>query len=438
MSISTEIAKHWIESIGSIPTRSMLLAFEGAHEKYGYTSDYSLILSILKNNPYIVPSDISDYVVELLEYSRSDSAQRTAKLRQGNRAPHGATSNAIRPALGKYFQEKNHGIHQYNNGDDCNLELIRDWMTEMGHISKDLFVLGHADYLRLIGRSIDGMPNKIFQRNPNSFYLPSFIDGVGKGGKNSKKNFSKFFKKLSRKSYLSNIEEPSHQDMVIFLSDNKIRIRPAGLVQEASWHVSRDSNLAHGTIHNILTKESPVHRGDDPIEELEDLMNSVSAKEAEFQLFFERNPKFLLGTDYRKLVSQPMLVREDEENLIPDFIMIPQNFAKPQVLDLKLSDINIARHTANRQGFLQSVMSARDQLLEYRNYFSSKSTAEEAKKRFGCDIYLPKICVVIGRDTSFADEYERRKIESRVSDIDVFTYDDILNRAKQCRTIGLL
>ena len=226
--------------------------------------------------------------------------------------------------------------------------------------------------------------------------------------------------------------------MVLMLTGDRIRIRPASFIQEARWDLAKNGSAVFGSIHNLLTTESPVHAGVDPIEELEALLNTRSASEADFQKFFERHPKMLLGTDYSKAVSQPVLVREDESNLIPDFIMVPHSFARPTILDLKLPSASLARHKTNREGFLQAVMEARDQLLEYRNYFSSKSAAEVAREKFGCELYLPRIAVVIGRSSSFVDEYERRKIESRVSDIDVITYDDILKRALQCRQIGLL
>ena len=117
---------------------------------------------------------------------------------------------------------------------------------------------------------------------------------------------------------------------------------------------------------------------------------------------------------------------------------MPHNFAKPKVLDLKLPISSLVRHKINRQGFLQDVMEARDQLLEYKNYFSSREVAERAKEEYGCYLYLPKIAVVIGRCTSFYDEYERRKVESRLPDIEVVTYDDIYAKALQCREIGLI
>ena len=180
------------------------MAFEGAHEKYGYTSDYSLILSILKNNPYIVPEDISEYVVELFAAANSDSAKRAAIKDKEKRNPLAATTNGIQPVLDKYYQEKMQGIHQYNNGEVYNLDLVQDWITKTGKSTEVLFILGHTDYLRLIGRSIEKIPNKLFQKRSGLFYMPSLIESMGRQSKHTKKELSKFFKRLSRQSYLTN------------------------------------------------------------------------------------------------------------------------------------------------------------------------------------------------------------------------------------------
>lgn len=444
-SISDHIGRLWLDSTHTVPTRALQLAFERANDTFQQVDDFSIVLSILKNNPATVPPELVNQIEEI---SKLTSGNKTKVVSARNAARgYSQTIDPFRSVLPKYLQEKSHGLHQYASASDCSLELVTGWVESRRNdpatmryaISKELEIvaLGHVDYLRLTARAIENMPTRLWQAG---FSRGGSTLGAALGMRRNldQKSVGKLFKKLSTRAHLNGASIPEHQDMVLMLSGDRICVRPASFTQEAEWAVSRNGGRAYGSVHNLLKEESPVHFGFDPLEEFEVLMNSQSAVEYDFQSFFERHPRFLLGTDYARVISQPVLVREDEHDLIPDFIMVPHSFGRPTILDLKLPRASIARHKTNREGFLQAVIEARDQLLEYRNYFSSKTTAEEARSRFGCDLYLPRIAVIIGRSSSFIDEYERRKIESRHPDIDLITYDDVYQRAKQCRALGLL
>jgi ribosomal protein L21 len=445
--LSENVGRLWLESTRTIPTRALQLAFERSQETYGQLTDLSIILAILKNNPCTVAPDLVAQV-EVIAKCMDTSKARIVSTNNEKRSNHySQTIDPFRAVLPKYLREKQSGLHQYANAGDCSLDLITAWTDELRSrpstrrypdlIDTEIVALGHSDYLRLAARAIENIPGRIW--NSSVSRGPSTLRAALNGRDGfDQKSTAKLFKKLSGRAHLDDAVVPEHQDMVLMLSGDRIRIRPASLTQQAKWEVGGDAPLQFGSVHNLLSNESPVHVGLNPIEEFEALLNSKSASEADFQHFFERHPKFLLGTDYSKMISQPVLVRPDEHDLIPDFIMVPHGFARPTILELKLPTASLARHTPNREGFLQSVMTARDQLLEYRNYFSSKDASTKAKERFGCELYLPRMALVIGRSSSFVDEYERRKIESRVAEIDVMTYDDIYERALQCRRIGLL
>src|SRR5699024_180650 len=129
------------------------------------------------------------------------------------------------------------------------------------------------------------------------------------------KSVTKLLKKLSSRVHLAQSPVPEHQDIVLLLTGDRIQVRPASFIQEARWTIAQSGTTAFGSVHNLLSEHSPVHSGLDPLEELEALMNTRTATEADFQTFFERHYKFLLGTDYARVISQPVLVREDEHNL---------------------------------------------------------------------------------------------------------------------------
>lgn len=470
--IADEVAVHWMNTAKVVPTRRLQLSFEKANESYEQLTDFSIVLSILRNEPSIVPPELITTLEKLHGIINSPRYKAQASELSRSKGKYSGTISPLKQMMQKYLSEIEQGIHQYEREQDYSIKLIEDWMENQHkqNVSAEEFhILGVCDYMRILARVIDNFSEKDLlisgrprergvhsidyygdREDGSSFYYSSdkgtlivpatgsvLKDSAKLGGMNKKK-LVKTLKSFARKANQQSSFITDHQDIMMMLVKDKICIRPASFVLDGSWQISSSGSNTQGTVYNMLTEKSPVHSGEDPLLYFEDLLNSSLTSENDFQRFFETYPLFLLGTDYNRLISHPVLVRDDEHNLIPDFIMIPQDFSAPKVLDLKLPNINIARHTSNREGFLQSVMTARDQLMEYKNYFSSKSTSEYARQAFGCDIYLPKIAVVVGRSRYFVSEYERRKIESRVPDLEVITYDDILERAKQCRRLSLL
>lgn len=71
------------------------------------------------------------------------------------------------------------------------------------------------------------------------------------------------------------------------------------------------------------------------IEELEELLNSRTAREYDFQSFFEQHTHFLRKWDYREVYPQVTLARS-EGSLIPDFLLTDRELQRAAILDLKL------------------------------------------------------------------------------------------------------
>ena len=440
--VSEEVALHWIKSKHLLPTRSLQLSFDTANIKFDQLNDFSVVLGILRNNPSIVPPDLIETIQAMSVLTRSAEFRTRIKKQKTARSRYAGTILPIEFMLNQYlFERQSQGIHQYSLGEDYSTHLVAKWAELSGKQSTEteFEILGAGDYLRILARTIDRYSNAELEKS-KGIYRPS-IGNILRwsrflGGMNKKK-LVKILKGLSREIAPNGGRIHEHQEIIMMLSNNRLRVRPISLIAEASWEISHKKET-YGCVSNLLSESSPVHDNEGIILEFEDMLNSKTAAEHDFQIFFETNPSFLLGTDYSKLISHPILIREDEDNLIPDFVLIPYEFASPRIVDLKLPNVNIARHVHSREGFLQKVLTARDQLLEYKNYFSGKSTSEDFRVKYGCEMYLPKIAVIIGRSSSFLSEYERRKIESRVPDIEVITYDDLLERARGCRNISFL
>jgi anti-anti-sigma factor len=165
------------------------------------------------------------------------------------------------------------------------------------------------------------------------------------------------------------------------------------------------------------------------IEEFEFLVNKDGVNELELQRFLEKHPDFLLGSDYNRVHPSITLYRE-EGSLIPDFMLEPHwSHTTCDLLDLKLPTERIIVGSENRQGFSAAVMKALYQLREYHDYFENRENRNRILEMHGISAYKPKLYVVIGR-SQFIDPLIRAKAESDHKQLRLYTYDEILLRAK--------
>jgi hypothetical protein len=169
----------------------------------------------------------------------------------------------------------------------------------------------------------------------------------------------------------------------------------------------------------------------DEIEELERLVNSRTAREHDFQAFFERNPHFLRRWDHREVHPHVLLSRADAPDLIPDFILTDRELQNAVVVELKLPSPRLIRRQTNRERFSAAVLEARAQLLNYNEWFREQTNRRSLRPLIGMDIYEPHLAVVIGRSSEFRDEFDRARLRASAPGVDVVTYDDILAYARR-------
>lgn len=176
----------------------------------------------------------------------------------------------------------------------------------------------------------------------------------------------------------------------------------------------------------------------DAINELEELLNSTTAREHDLQQFFERHPSFLRRWDHREVFPHVALSRTDAGPLIPDFILTNRETQDAAILDIKRSDFKapkkpIIRHQKSRVRFSDAVMEARAQLLTYRRWFENEDNRRKLAPVIGMQVYQPRLIVIIGRSSEFADALERQMLRADNPDIEVATYDDIVAYARKRR-----
>lgn len=90
----------------------------------------------------------------------------------------------------------------------------------------------------------------------------------------------------------------------------------------------------------------------------------------------------------------------------------------------------------NRTYFQQHVQNAIAQLRFYQEWFESPSNRRVFEERWQVRTFRPKMVIVIGRKHHFLDDVERLRLVSGLADrLEVWTYDDLLGRARRMRSL---
>lgn len=220
-----------------------------------------------------------------------------------------------------------------------------------------------------------------------------------------------------------------HQYILVFEND-RIVFRPTSILNSYQMQVSDNDVSNRLAVLPHYRDNYPLFR---PMEvlKLETLINARNISEAQLQGFFEQYPHFFRFLDFREVYSQVILTREDDGKLIPDFLLLDPELQKAMILDLKLPTKKIVVGSKDRKRYSAPVMEARSQLLRYRDWFEEKSNREKIKTKFGMEIYRPRLAVVIGRKGQFENEFQRQQLRSDQEDLELVTFDDILDQAKR-------
>ena len=173
------------------------------------------------------------------------------------------------------------------------------------------------------------------------------------------------------------------------------------------------------------------------VEELEALVNDPTAKERDFQDFFERNPNFLLNDEYKTAHPHMVLAKDDVEVLVPDFVLEPVDQSSLcDLLELKLPSANVFVLKKRRMHYSGAVIEACAQLREYGAFFDEQKNRNRVYEEYGLQAFKPRMFVIIGRRGD-ASAIDVRKMESDVPRLRLITYDDLISRMK-ARVDGMM
>jgi len=165
--------------------------------------------------------------------------------------------------------------------------------------------------------------------------------------------------------------------------------------------------------------------------DFEKLINSSDTTEQNIQNFFEQNPQFLTGINYKSVIAQPILEHLNG-NMKPDFLLCPHHGFYGDILELKLPKEKIISGRNNRIKFSSKVEDAIAQVRHYREFFQESSNREKFLKKYGITAYKPKVSIFIGKTPSLVT-YEKildlKEFKER-DRIDIITYDEVFDKMK--------
>ena len=249
----------------------------------------------------------------------------------------------------------------------------------------------------------------------------------------------KYLKKLLLHVKQLSIADPSHAQIQFVLYEDherRIRLRPFGTtgislldisppVEEGAEYIYR------GGIFQPISTLYPEF-SNNLLELFENLLNSNNSSEADFQRFFEKYPFLVTGLDFKRAHPQPILYMDEGKKLIPDFFLEKLDSGWDAILDIKRPYDEMVSRRPNRIYFKQHIHNAISQLRYYREWFDSPLNRKSFEESYGIRTFRPKMIIVIGRSHHFRNDIERiRLMEGLPSRLDLWTYDDLYNRAKR-------
>ncbi|MBD1218269.1 MAG: DUF4263 domain-containing protein [Aphanizomenon flos-aquae Clear-A1] len=166
---------------------------------------------------------------------------------------------------------------------------------------------------------------------------------------------------------------------------------------------------------------------EEAISSLKQLLSDEDALERHFQEWFENNPIVFNALGYKTYLAHPVLKLEDEDTLIPDFI-VQRIDNLWEIFELKLPNTQILKDKKTRQTFYAPLHEYMQQCIDYSRYFNDRWNIE----KFLLDTNIridssPKAKLIVGRNEGL----DRYKVSELLSDrgykVELITYDDIIN-----------
>jgi acyl carrier protein len=234
--------------------------------------------------------------------------------------------------------------------------------------------------------------------------------------------FSQFFNNAPR-SFLSKITTR----VICFKFNQNGKIEVVLKAEDGSWSYADGTTKLPSSICVISYS-----KWNNILKELEDIINDPTAKEQDVQVFFESYPELLAGNDYDVVLPQAVIVRDDNTEWKPDFVLTPKNqydFAK--VLDLKIPSMPATkRPQSGHHNFSAKLWNGISQVRDYSREFDKQTVRDRFKNEYQVDVYKPDLHLIAGRKWDIQVMDRMRELQ-RETQVKIEDWDSVLDRLRR-------
>lgn len=152
--------------------------------------------------------------------------------------------------------------------------------------------------------------------------------------------------------------------------------------------------------------------------------------------------KFLSDDENRFILTMAFAVKEiypekecewqseEKKPVKPDFFIENTN-GYTDIVEFKLPYLKSKTivGSENRSSFSAEMNSYISQIRTYSEYFNDPNNRKWVQEKYGINVYYPKRKLVVGRRFDFSHE-EWRKIVSEYNNVEIITYDDLIDRVR--------
>ena len=214
------------------------------------------------------------------------------------------------------------------------------------------------------------------------------------------------------------------QVLLLYLTlDGRIKVLPLFRDQDGKLIRDTETRLEFYFVNKLRARLM------EKVEELEELLSKDPLPEKEIQAFFERNPEFILDGEYCEALPHVVLEDASGRRLIPDFILRPEAavHVPAKIVELKLPSVPVSHSYPRGEMFSQRVIRAIGQLKRYYRYFTCDENRRRFFETYRFDVYMPRLCLIIGKDVTEIDEETYQDLKATLMGIDIQTYQEVLS-----------
>ena len=219
----------------------------------------------------------------------------------------------------------------------------------------------------------------------------------------------------------------------VLLSVGEMTISAGYLDVSTPVTVGHDSNRTLGRVlANVGIWVPSAVWTDSVLDRFEHMLNR-GADELAFQRLFEAYPDFILDELHVEAYPQVYMFEDSHaRSLKPDFAVRRSGSRTIDLIELKHPSCKLLGGSTFRPTLTRAAARAVAQLHDYREWFRDPSNRRQFQDRHGLDGFEPRRTLVIGRRAPQVSPDVWSRATSTL-DVDVLTYDDILEKARARR-----